>query len=94
MNFEDACNAAWARARNQCAGCHSSQDTASPNWRPHTCYGDIEAVKAVALAAAERTRIIQERRMSKAQREVVLAELDRLLGDEVHVPMSKDNKWG
>jgi len=38
-----------------------------------------EAVRDIARAAVGRTRIIQERRMSKAQREIVLAELDQLL---------------
>ncbi len=55
MSLEEACDAAWKWSQKHCRGCRLQKE--STYWRKHnphhTCYGDIEAVKAVALAAAE-----------------------------------------
>jgi hypothetical protein len=52
MNLEDACTAAWKRARERCASCHGETDYMDAPLE-HSCYGDIEAVKAVAQAALD-----------------------------------------
>jgi len=66
MNLEDACAAAWARARERCPACGFA-------FAKHTCYGDIEAVKAVALAALDSLDIDR-------QIPAVVAEAAALLG--------------
>jgi hypothetical protein len=56
MNLEDACAAAWEMARERCNGCAMEAKIANGEIHyvgsplAHTCYGDIEAVREVALA--------------------------------------------
>jgi len=82
MNLEDACAAAWERAREGCPACrHATGIFESPAYElPHTCYGDIEAVKAVALAVlAECTRRVSERPFPNQPLIPLVAELDKYL---------------
>ena len=88
MSLGKACDAARERARENCLGCAFE---AAPEVTKavmavtdyHTCYGDIEAVKAVALAAVREIDVAihtdwTKMRVSRIFREA-MAELERLL---------------
>ena len=83
---EKACDAAWERARENCEACQAYHAPVVGGYFtpcPHTCYGDIEAVKAVAMAAVREVDVAihtdwTEMRVSRIFREA-MAELERLL---------------
>ena len=88
MSLGKACDAAWERARERCIVCNPPDmkgDGISywPTPPAHTCYGDIEAVKAVAMAAVREIDVAihtdwTEMRVSRILREAV-TKLERLL---------------
>ena len=83
MNLEDACAAYFIERDSLLDELHPDAkdypDTSISWHRELDRLALDEAVRDVAIAAVERTRIIQERRMTRAQREVVVAELDKYL---------------
>jgi hypothetical protein len=77
MNLKDACAAAWKRARDNCLGCAfeaapeaTKAVMAATDY--HTCYGDIEAVRAVAKAALDSLDIDRQIPAVKAELESYL----------------------
>ena len=84
MSLKDAIDAAWARARERCVECRLMLGTGPQDKRkhyPHTCYGDMEVVKDVALAVVDRLVDIAEEDILGPQdaADGVVAELERLL---------------
>ena len=75
--LEQACDALTAWARERCPGCKAEMGHYFPH--EHTCHKYIELARDVALAAVNSLR--SDTVESRLERERLLAELKRLLGE-------------